>query len=289
MELAPWVTWLITECKFIGKALETRPQWITKCTMTTFGVFLAHVRNKSFMLYVGAPSNCCFLQTRPDTPTYWWNTWITSMCFLTQVEKTLRYVTRTRKKRLKSRLKASGDIITCNAEDVTVTDEVSSMQSLDRDIPSRRAPTSRKRTAGRIVRLPATHTELRVSTHLRKLYPYSFSRLNDKTLIPSLIFIFRKFYSWNTMQKTFAKLSSAVKNKIWINKWLNLKFPYFFFSILHVHFGQIQYFFKVLKTDFTIQYFQCHVGTLRAAQCNLLKTRRRCKMRQISVARTAAS
>ena len=30
------------------------------------------------------------------------------------------------------------------------------------------------------------------------------------------------------MRKTSAKLSSAVKNKIWINKWLNLEFPYFF-------------------------------------------------------------
>jgi len=32
--------------------------------------------------------------------------------------------------------------------------------------------------------------------------------------------------------------------------------------MLHEHFGKIQYFFKVLKTDFTIQYFQYHVGTL---------------------------
>jgi len=62
------------------------------------------------------------------------------------------------------------------------------------------------------------------------------------------------------MQNTSAELSLAVTNKIWINKWLNLEFPYF--SILHVHFGQIQYFFKVLKTDFKIQYFQYRVGTL---------------------------
>jgi len=36
-------------------------------------------------------------------------------------------------------------------------------------------------------------------------------------------------------------------------------------SKLYAHFGQVQYFFKVLKTDFTIQYFQYfqyRVGTL---------------------------
>jgi len=32
--------------------------------------------------------------------------------------------------------------------------------------------------------------------------------------------------------------------------------------MLYVHFGQIQYFFKILKVDFTIQYFQYRVGTL---------------------------
>jgi len=34
------------------------------------------------------------------------------------------------------------------------------------------------------------------------------------------------------------------------------------FSILHVHFGQIPYWFKVLEIRFTIQYFQYSVGTL---------------------------
>jgi len=34
---------------------------------------------------------------------------------------------------------------------------------------------------------------------------------------------------------------------------MNLEFSYYFNTF--VHFGQIQYFFKVLKTDFTIQYF----------------------------------
>ena len=37
------------------------------------------------------------------------------------------------------------------------------------------------------------------------------------------------------------------------------------FSIPSVHFVQTQYFFKVLKTDFTIQYFQYGMGTLRIA------------------------
>ena len=50
-------------------------------------------------------------------------------------------------------------------------------------------------------------------------------------------------------------------NKFLINKWLNLELSYF----LHI-FGQIQYFFKVLKTNFTthvvFQYFQYRVGTL---------------------------
>jgi len=54
------------------------------------------------------------------------------------------------------------------------------------------------------------------------------------------------------MQARFANLWSMVKNKIWINKWLNLGFLYFFNT---VYFGQIQYFFKVLKSVFTIQYF----------------------------------
>jgi len=36
------------------------------------------------------------------------------------------------------------------------------------------------------------------------------------------------------------------------------------FSIPYAHFDQIQYFFKVLKTDFTIQYFEYCVGTLFA-------------------------
>jgi len=34
------------------------------------------------------------------------------------------------------------------------------------------------------------------------------------------------------------------------------------FSIFYAHFDQIQNFFKVLKTDFEIQYFQYRVGTL---------------------------
>jgi len=46
-----------------------------------------------------------------------------------------------------------------------------------------------------------------------------------------------------------------------MNNWLNSEFPYLFNNI-YEHFSQIQYLFKVLKTDFTIQYFQYRVGTL---------------------------
>ena len=69
-----------------------------------------------------------------------------------------------------------------------------------------------------------THNVLEVGiftqgpTHFQKPFSIPFEYIfntNEKTLMPSLIFIFRKFYSWNTMQKTAAKLSSAVKNKIW--------------------------------------------------------------------------
>jgi len=45
--------------------------------------------------------------------------------------------------------------------------------------------------------------------------------------------------------------------------WLDLELPYFFNT--YAHFGQVQYFFKVLTIDFTIQYFQYHVGTLSGA------------------------
>ena len=56
------------------------------------------------------------------------------------------------------------------------------------------------------------------------------------------------------MQKTSVELSSVEKNKILINKWLKLEFPYTL-SIFYVYFDQIQYFFKILKTNFTIQCF----------------------------------
>jgi len=48
------------------------------------------------------------------------------------------------------------------------------------------------------------------------------------TSISSIIFIFTKFYSRNTMRRTSAKLSSAVMNKIWINKWMNLELSLLF-------------------------------------------------------------
>jgi len=58
---------------------------------------------------------------------------------------------------------------------------------------------------------------------------HAFSMLNEKTKMPSLIVIFPKFHSWTTQcKKTSAKLSSAARNKISINKWLDSEFPYFF-------------------------------------------------------------
>jgi len=50
--------------------------------------------------------------------------------------------------------------------------------------------------------------EIRAPTHFQKRF-YTFSIPNEETLLPSLIFIFLKFYTWSTMQKIFAKLSSA--------------------------------------------------------------------------------
>ena len=47
-----------------------------------------------------------------------------------------------------------------------------------------------------------------------------FSTPNNENLITSLIFTFPKFYWCYTMQTAFAKLSSVVKNKIWINGWI---------------------------------------------------------------------
>ena len=42
------------------------------------------------------------------------------------------------------------------------------------------------------------------------------------------------------------------------------------FSIPKGHFGQIQHFFKVLKTDFKIQYFQYRVETLLSVRFLIL-------------------
>jgi len=55
------------------------------------------------------------------------------------------------------------------------------------------------------------------------------------------------------MQKTSEKQSAAEKNVILKNKWFHLTFLYIFNT--YVHFGQIKYFFKDLKNNFTIPYF----------------------------------
>ena len=92
---------------------------------------------------------------------------------------------------------------------------------------------------------------------------HTFSMRNEKTLTPSLIFIYPKFYSWNKMQKNFANLSSAVTNKIWINKWLNLEFPYFFNTLCTFWSNSIL--FQGFQNGFDNSIlFQYRVGTLYA-------------------------
>jgi len=52
------------------------------------------------------------------------------------------------------------------------------------------------------------------------------------------------------MQKHSQNCHQPLKN------WINVRICYFHtFSLIYLHFGQIQYFFKVLETCFTIQYF----------------------------------
>jgi len=78
---------------------------------------------------------------------------------------------------------------------------------------------------------------------------HALSIVHEKTVIPSLSFIFTNFQLW-TQRKTSAKLSSAVKKQN-LNKFvISIRFQYSMYN-----FGQIQHFFKVLKTAFTIQSF----------------------------------
>ena len=91
----------------------------------------------------------------------------------------------------------------------------------------------------------------------KKHFPYFFNTfLNcviEKTLIPSLIFTFPKFYSRNTMQKNLQNCHQWQRTKFELkNGWIRNIHT---FSLFYAHFGQIQYFFKVLKTNFTNQYF----------------------------------
>jgi len=104
---------------------------------------------------------------------------------------------------------------------------------------------------------------------------HTFSIPNEKTSMPSLVFIFSKFCSWNAMQKTPAKLSSVAKNKIWINKWLNLEFLYFLNTSCTCWPNSIL--FQGLENQFhnsiLFWYFQCRMGTL---QMVLLMEKKRC-------------
>ena len=86
-----------------------------------------------------------------------------------------------------------------------------------------------------------------------------------KNLIPSLTFIFQIFDSWNTMQKASEKLSTAVKNKIWVKKWMNLGFPHFFNTLCT--FWPYSILFQGLENWFHHSIlFQYLVGTLRTVQ-----------------------
>jgi len=62
-------------------------------------------------------------------------------------------------------------------------------------------------------------------SHFPYLYNTKWKTFNTRTC-----------YSWNTMQTRFGELSSTVKSKIWINKWLNfgisILFQYFMNSLV---------------------------------------------------------
>ena len=68
------------------------------------------------------------------------------------------------------------------------------------------------------------------------LFQYRFNAEWKIFSIASPLFVFPNFQSWSTLQKAPAKLSLAVKNKIWINKWLNLElFQYFTYILAKFH------------------------------------------------------
>jgi len=93
----------------------------------------------------------------------------------------------------------------------------------------------------------------------------TFSILNEKTVIPSLIFIFPKFYSWCTQRKKHLQNSPAVEKEIWINKRTNLEFPYFFNTLCT--FWPNSILFQGLENWFHHSIlFQYLVGTLRTVQ-----------------------
>jgi len=52
----------------------------------------------------------------------------------------------------------------------------------------------------------------RVPTHFQN--PFSIPLVNGISSVPPLAIIYPKFYSWNTMQKTSTKLSSAVEQNL---------------------------------------------------------------------------
>jgi len=74
------------------------------------------------------------------------------------------------------------------------------------------------------------HTSNRVATHFQKkfsiLFQYVFHTKFKRLQYHHLASFFKNFTRGT--QETSAEVSSAVKKKILINKWLNLEFPYFF-------------------------------------------------------------
>jgi len=56
------------------------------------------------------------------------------------------------------------------------------------------------------------------------------------------------------------QLQVAGEELLYTSDLFHLEFPYFFNT--KGHFNQIQYFVKILKNDFEIQYFQYRMGTL---------------------------
>jgi len=90
---------------------------------------------------------------------------------------------------------------------------------------------------------------------LHSLFNIKFKNFNTISYLH-----FSKIWFMEHNAKNVWKTVISGKNEIWIKN--DCIWNFHTFSIPNVHFGQIQYFYKVLKSNFTIQYFQYSVGTL---------------------------